>query len=238
MDHKNIEDEEIVERYVLGKLSPEEEKEFEEHYFSCDNCFKEVRRTEWLVNLLREQAKRGELPLDQYPERRPFFALEWLKSPTRYPAAAAVLAVLLLILSYPAWQGILTVPKLKGTIEKLSRPQANIRSFSLQQTRGIEEGQIPSIGIGAEEGVFVLNFTILEKTIPNPQYEAEILNQEGKQIWKGKDLKGVGEYEVFSVACNTSFFREGIYTLKVLEIDPENGRITNKFPFPFRIVRR
>ncbi len=238
MDHKKIEDEEIIERYVLGKLSPEEEKQFEEHYFSCDDCFKEVQRTEWLVNLLREQARRGELPLDQYPERRPFFALEWLKSPTRYPAVAAVLAVLLLVLAYPAWRGILMVPRLKGTIENLSQPQTNVRSFSLQQTRGVVEGRVPSIAIEPDEGVFILSFAILEKAVPNPQYEAEILNQAGKQIWKGGDLEGAGEYEVFSVVCHAAFFKQGLYTLRVFEIDPESDRVTNEFPFSFRIARK
>lgn len=238
MDHKRIEDEEIVERYILNRLSPEEEALFEEHYFGCDECFAEVQEMERLVYLLNKEAEGGTFLAERGTKRRPFFSFGWLKLPALSPAGVSVLMILLIILIYPAWQGMVTIPKLKNKIENLSQPQANIRSFSLQTTRGAEEGTIPSIEIGAEEKVFLLDFTILEKTIPNPRYDAEILDQKGKQVWKGKDLKGVGEYEIFSIACNTSFFREGLYTLKVIEMDPEKHRVTNEFPFSFRIMRR
>lgn len=238
MNHKRIKEEEIVERYVLGKLSREEEALFEEHYFSCDQCFEEVQKMETLVYFLDKEAEKENFLLGKEARRHPFFSLGWLKLPALGPAGVTALTILLIILIYPAWQGIVTIPRLKNKIERLSQPQADVRSFSLQQTRAGEGRQIPLIEIGTEERIFLLNFTILEKTIPNPQYDAKILNQEGKQIWKGEDLKGVGEYEIFSIACNTSFFREGFYTLKVFETDPENGSITNEFPFSFRIIRR
>jgi anti-sigma factor RsiW len=38
MDHADIEEQQIAERYVMGKLSPEEAALFEEHYLSCDEC--------------------------------------------------------------------------------------------------------------------------------------------------------------------------------------------------------
>jgi anti-sigma factor RsiW len=38
MDHQTIEEDQIVDRYVRGKLPPEEAALFEEHYLSCQEC--------------------------------------------------------------------------------------------------------------------------------------------------------------------------------------------------------
>jgi hypothetical protein len=38
MNHTTIEEQQIAERYVLGKLPPEEAARFEEHYLSCPEC--------------------------------------------------------------------------------------------------------------------------------------------------------------------------------------------------------
>jgi hypothetical protein len=38
MDHRYIQEHDIVGRYLMGKLSAEEHDQFEEHYFGCDEC--------------------------------------------------------------------------------------------------------------------------------------------------------------------------------------------------------
>jgi hypothetical protein len=38
MDHATIEEQQIAERYVMGKLPPDEAERFEEHYLSCPEC--------------------------------------------------------------------------------------------------------------------------------------------------------------------------------------------------------
>ena len=44
MEHASAVDQEFVERYLLGELSPEEAAEFEAHFFECEICGEEVRR--------------------------------------------------------------------------------------------------------------------------------------------------------------------------------------------------
>src|SRR5262245_38246330 len=38
MDHAYVEAQDVVDRYVMGKLSAEEAERFEEHYLSCSEC--------------------------------------------------------------------------------------------------------------------------------------------------------------------------------------------------------
>lgn len=42
MDHEQIEEENVVERYILGRLGPEEEALFEEHLLECQDCRQRV----------------------------------------------------------------------------------------------------------------------------------------------------------------------------------------------------
>jgi|SRR5215469_5473922 len=59
MMHPEIDREEVVERYVLGQLSPEQRQAFEEHFFACDECFQKVQDVERLRAGIRGAGTRG-----------------------------------------------------------------------------------------------------------------------------------------------------------------------------------
>lgn len=42
MDHTYVEENQVVERYVMGRLPPEEAARFEEHYLSCPECLDQI----------------------------------------------------------------------------------------------------------------------------------------------------------------------------------------------------
>jgi anti-sigma factor RsiW len=46
MNHADIEERQIAERYVRGQLSPEESESFEEHYLSCQECLDRLELAE------------------------------------------------------------------------------------------------------------------------------------------------------------------------------------------------
>ncbi len=57
----HIQDEEIIERYARHQLSPEEGRAFEEHFFSCDECFEKLQATERFIAGVRDAAGRRRL---------------------------------------------------------------------------------------------------------------------------------------------------------------------------------
>ena len=61
MMHQQIEDEEIIERYVRNQLGAEERKAFEEHYFTCEECFGKLEATERFIAGVRDAGRRGYL---------------------------------------------------------------------------------------------------------------------------------------------------------------------------------
>ena len=59
MNHHEIEQDEIVERYVRHRLAADERLAFQEHYFACDECFAQVQTTARFVAGVRQAARAG-----------------------------------------------------------------------------------------------------------------------------------------------------------------------------------
>jgi hypothetical protein len=122
MDHGQIDAGNVAERYVTGRLAPEEAAAFEEHYLDCPECCARVeaaQRLERGMRRLAEEAAAGFPGISRPARRSP--------SPRLALAAAALLAVALL----PAWLGLREVRQLRGEVsearEALSRARAERR---------------------------------------------------------------------------------------------------------------
>ncbi len=52
----NLENREVlISKYLLNELSDEESLKFEEHYFKCEDCFKELKAAEDALNIIAEE---------------------------------------------------------------------------------------------------------------------------------------------------------------------------------------
>ncbi|HSS49155.1 MAG TPA: zf-HC2 domain-containing protein, partial [Thermoanaerobaculia bacterium] len=89
MDHSTIDAGNVAERYVTGRLSPEDAASFEEHYLDCPSCIARVEAAERLQRGLRRLAEEAAVRAPGPPLRSP----RWSRSPRLALAAAAVLAV-------------------------------------------------------------------------------------------------------------------------------------------------
>ncbi|MEO1085859.1 MAG: zf-HC2 domain-containing protein, partial [Acidobacteriota bacterium] len=56
MDHPQIDTEHVIDRYLAGRLPPEEEARFEEHLFACTECLEQVEAGEALRRGLQTAA--------------------------------------------------------------------------------------------------------------------------------------------------------------------------------------
>src|SRR5271170_2980431 len=96
MDHKTAERTMAVEKYLLDEFSPEEKDAFEEHFFSCDECARQVKLGAAFMAHAKESLKGVAVstpavtPVKE-PNRR-WFA--WLSPAFVVPAMALMLGVL------------------------------------------------------------------------------------------------------------------------------------------------
>jgi len=86
MNCQRVEEEEIIERYLTGKLPEAETEAFEQHYLGCQSCFQELQFRHSAAIELKRQPLVSSQPA----------ALPWT---TRWPWGLAAAAVLLLALA-------------------------------------------------------------------------------------------------------------------------------------------
>jgi Putative zinc-finger len=115
MMHPQIEDEEIVERYVRNQLAEEERKAFEEHFFGCEECFEKLRTTERFIAGMRDAGSRGLLEgssADAAPERT---WASWV-----FPALAASSCVVVALAVVASWTLLFEMPRLRQQLSQAS----------------------------------------------------------------------------------------------------------------------
>jgi hypothetical protein len=94
MNHQQIQNQDIIERFVRHQLPAEERRAFEEHYFACDECFEQVQAMAQFIAAMRDAARRGVLA-ESATVAEPWWRA-WFKPTLIFAAtAAAVLAVAL-----------------------------------------------------------------------------------------------------------------------------------------------
>lgn len=117
MSHKEALDEELVAKYLLNDLMPEDRLRFEVHYFECESCAKALATAQSFV--------RGVRPLPDPWWRR-------LALPVLVPATIALLALI-------AVQNFSTIPSLKNQLLGLRSLQANTVILAHLAVKGAED---------------------------------------------------------------------------------------------------
>ncbi|HWN42019.1 MAG TPA: zf-HC2 domain-containing protein [Thermoanaerobaculia bacterium] len=98
MDHRRIEEQNVAELYVTGRLSPEDEETFESHLLECSECRESVGWADDLRTSIRavaaEDAARASVQLG---------FLAWVSRRTRTARAGLLMAALLAVAALPVW---------------------------------------------------------------------------------------------------------------------------------------
>jgi hypothetical protein len=111
MLHSQIENEEIVDRYVRNQLAPAERQAFEEHFLGCDDCFEKLQTAERFAAGMRDAAARGLLEISaQAPAMARASWLSW--------AFAATACVALI---FAGWAYFVQIPRLRSELRQATK---------------------------------------------------------------------------------------------------------------------
>jgi len=133
MDRQYIRDHQVVERYLTGTLTADEEQAFEEAYLGDSELLDQLQAAERLREGLKQADAAGRLK----PARRGAAWNQWLASP-RYAAAASVLLAVSLGFSMVLYRENLDLRE-----GGLSSTSAATRFVALEATRGSDVTTIP-----------------------------------------------------------------------------------------------
>lgn len=106
MDHDDIEQNHVADRYLMGQLSAEEADRFEEHYLSCQECLDRLERAEILQGGLKRAAAEDAARLAVARQAGFFAALARLSRSRQAGIAVAALFAVLLLPGLFAWREI------------------------------------------------------------------------------------------------------------------------------------
>lgn len=128
MTHAEIEERQITERYLQGKLSAEEIAQFEEHYLSCAECLDRLDTAEELAFSLKEAVAEG---IAQVAAVRQLALVSWLARLGRSRQTALLVSLFLVVLALPTlvyYRGGRLVSELRDARSALAASTARERA--------------------------------------------------------------------------------------------------------------
>jgi hypothetical protein len=154
MDHESLEENQLPDRYLMGKLSAEERLRFEEHYLDCAICLDQLESLEGLRTGLRELSPQGSTA--QAERRAPVLAF------FRGPRSLAMLAAACLALA--VLPSLLVVGKLRRTRDELASTRRTVdeerrERSALARALDVERAAAANGAASLAAAVFTLNLT-------------------------------------------------------------------------------
>jgi len=153
--HSQIDEQEIIERYVRNQLTAEERRDFEEHFFGCEECFEKLRTTERFIAGMRDAGSRGLLDGRSADSVVVRTWASWM-----FPALAASSCVAVALAIVAGWTLLFQMPRLRQQLGQASADlsaqrqaiaalqtqlasgtgvESNVPLVMLQATRDVEE---------------------------------------------------------------------------------------------------
>jgi hypothetical protein len=128
MNHADIEEQQIAERYVRGKLTPEETALFEEHYLSCQECLDRLDLAESMDRGFKRAAGQDAAEIAAMQQVRQLAVVAWLARLGRSRQMAALLMTVFVVAILP---GLFVMREVRERDRELTAARA-----ALKQERG------------------------------------------------------------------------------------------------------
>ncbi len=222
MDHEEAVREQAAERYVLGELPAGQREAFEEHFFQCPECAREVRLGAlFLTNVRTALAEQAERQSAGFLQR----ILSWK------PLLPAALAACLLLGVVSGYLGLVSVPTLKRQIAGLTAPQPYPAVFLRPVVRG--EEQVIEI---SRQSAFLGLSVDLPPTSSAASYRCDFLTEAGELSASIVAPAPRRPGAPLSLLLSSAGLKSGRYTLVLRAAEgPEEAREIGRFSFRIHI---
>lgn len=218
MDHEEAVTTQAAERYVLGELAQQEREAFEEHFFECTECARDVRAYAAFLANVRDVLREQESGMRRLiPIRAGSRAL--------VPAA---LAAGLLLAAFTLYLTAVRIPALEREIAALRAPQAYTAAFLRPVVRG-EEQQIV-LPAGAQ---FLGLAVDLPPAAAQPAYRCELTEESGLPAAAVELSAPAHPGEPLHLLLARAAIRPGRYTLVLREAGGAGAEVS-RFRFLIR----
>ncbi len=234
MDHDDIEDRHVAERYLMGKLPASEAARFEEHYLTCQACLDRLELAERFAGALKgvaaeEAASSARLGI--------LAALARLSRRHRFSAAAVLALLLVLPLGLLRQVDRLGADRdrLASELSRSLAPQANLAVLRLspQRSGSATAEPVNRITLSSSPEWIVLSLELGDEA--GGSHRATLLGPGGEQAWHGEGLER-DVHGSLTLSLHSSFLETGDYRLSLEQASPTGDGVPSA-AFSFRVVR-
>lgn len=173
MDHAEATRQMMVERYLLGELSPNEQEAFEEHFFACEECALDVRTEAAFLDhskvvlsapIQETRSNRTEKQTSRWQT--------WLRP-------AIVLPIVVVLAGLLSYETLVKIPRIQRSAAEAESAQI-LPALSLINvaTRGGEQAELT-----LQKGQSFLIFVDIPADNHFSSYSAEMIDGTGRSVW-------------------------------------------------------
>lgn len=222
LDHDEIEEQQLIDRYLLGQLPAPEAQRFEVHYLSCPTCMERLELTETLLHGLRRATAQDAAVL-QGGFLAAVLRRRWLA-----PAIALLMMLLPAGILLKLGQRDAELQGIRGELQGLQHPQAGTPYLPMSPLRDGGVGA-PShhLRLPTDPASVVL---ALELDPPLAAgYRVALFNEEDQQLWESARFAPNG-FDSLVLTLPSTFLAPGDYQLRAI---PDTG---SAIRFPLRVL--
>ncbi len=233
MNHAEIEEHQVVDRYLLGKLPEADAGRFEEHYLGCQQCLDELELAERMQGAARTAASED---VSRLAATRGLAVFAWLARRGPFVQLATMAALMLLptavllrqVPKHPPEKGSpAPVPGLPEGFPGTEpfAPQAGTPIIPLRPQRGGPGEAAPSLQLELPPEPRWLVFSV-ELAPPLEAAYRVVLRRAGEEeeVWRAEDLEP--DFSgLLNVSFHSSFFAAGDYQLVVDAMTTGGGSV-------------
>jgi hypothetical protein len=205
----------MAERYLLGELNAGEREAYEEHLFSCDACFEQVKAGSEFVDHLRRMGTE-----DPHPAPAPGF-LARLMTSLRQPVTVSACFLLACVSGLSVYQ--------RGIIDGLRQAQV---APSVFLSDGAKAGGVEQIAVPANTR-FDVSIQVIQGGDFN-SYEGQVLT-ESQHLKESFPISAEQTRETIHVQLNSGVEGPGNYFMVVNGLAPD-GRKTEVTRYKFQVL--
>ncbi len=228
MDHRAIEENNVVERYLMGGLTTVEVASFEDHYLDCPECLDRLELSRRLHQGLREvAAEEGTKVL----AASAFIA--WLQGRGR--SVQGLLTLVLLALFVLPWAYLAPqLSHLRGELDQALAPQLRSPAVELSPERS-GPAAAPSVQITLTKRPEWVILALQLPPDPTPGRLRVSLSREGEEpLWRSRQLTADVRGQVM-LSVHSTWLEATDYILDLEEEDAVVGsRAATRFSFRIR----
>ncbi len=185
MDRRYIEENQIIDRYLMDKLSDDEMETFEQLFLEDPEIVREIEIRKLFIRGIRQANRTGLL---QIGEDESSSLWHWLPGMgPAFPAVAAVTAAILLVVAVLQYNQITRLQNVNaeqvGQIGQLMAPQANTLLVPLGLTRGATPGAEPVVRVHLSSTVEQVILALDIEFLSFDNYRLSLDREGAGQLW-------------------------------------------------------